>query len=54
MRGISIKTSINERGLRQSGRPLLRAASLRGERKALWRVSDTVPEAGGEKVLKDS
>ena len=24
----------------------LRASSLRGERKALWRVSDTVPEAG--------
>ena len=31
---------------RQSGRTPWRAASLCGERKALWRVSDTVPEAG--------
>lgn len=34
------------RRLRQSGRTPWRAASLRGERKALWRDSDTVPVAG--------
>ena len=32
--------------IRQSGRALLRPASLRAERKALWRDSDTVPAAG--------
>ena len=31
---------------RQTRRPLWRAARLCGERKALWRESDTVPEAG--------
>ena len=31
---------------RQSGRPPGRAAGLCGERKALWRESDTVPAAG--------
>ena len=33
--------------MKQSGRTPWRAASLRAERKALWRDSDTVPEAGG-------
>jgi len=32
--------------IRQSGRAPLRSASLRAERKALWRDSDTVPAAG--------
>ena len=32
--------------VKQSGRTPWRAASLCEERKALWRVSDTVPEAG--------
>lgn len=34
------------RGLCQTRRPLLRAAGLRGERKALRRASDAVPGAG--------
>lgn len=34
--------------IRQSGRALLRPASLRVERKALWRDSDTVPAAGDD------
>ena len=32
--------------IKQSGRTPWRAASLCGERKALWRDSGTVPEAG--------
>jgi len=34
------------RWVKQSGRTPWRAASLSAERKALWRESDTVPEAG--------
>lgn len=32
--------------IKQSGRASLRPASLRAERKALWRECDTVPAAG--------
>ena len=34
------------RRLKQVVLPLLRLHELRGERKALWRESDTVPAAG--------
>lgn len=45
-RSIKGRTNTSERGLRHMVLPLLRLHDVRGERKALRRVSDAVPEAG--------